>query len=43
MKTYINPEVDMITFLVEDILTLSIGSEDGTPLRAVYKEEFRFS
>ena len=43
MKTYINPEIDMITILDEDILTASNGGAGGTPMSALYSDEFFFS
>ena len=43
MKTYINPEIEMITFLTEDILTASNGGVGGTPMDANYNSEFIFS
>ena len=43
MKTYINPEIDMISILDEDILTASNGGAGGTPMEVDYNNTFIFS
>ena len=40
MKTYINPEIDVINILDEDILTASNGGENGTAIKAGYDTFF---
>lgn len=40
MKTYINPQIDMISIVNEDILTASNGGANGTPIIAGYEDFF---
>ena len=40
MKTYINPQIDMISIINEDILTASNGGTNGNAIMVGYENFF---
>ena len=38
MKTYINPEINVIEIVIEDILTASNGGENGSAIELGYSD-----